>query len=154
MSTKKINVRGYTQKTSEFGLKTTDLKIMIDDRMTAEVPNPLEVVLVDFANSVHRIGEVVAKEFEIELRSVTIEVLGTLVGARDEARKGRSGFKSVEIIVKPDSDASLSLLKDWIDSVKVRCSVQDTLLNNVPVVMTLIKEYLQTESIFGRQLKE
>jgi uncharacterized OsmC-like protein len=154
MSTKKINLRGYATKDSEFSLKTPVLKIRINDRTTAEVANPLEGVLVDFANSVHQIGEVVAKELGIELKSVAIEVLATLIDVKDVTRAGRSGFKSIEIIVKPDSDAPLLLLKEWIDSVKLRCPVRDTLLRTIPVGMTLIKEYSQTESTFGKQLKE
>ena len=154
MSTKKIEVRGFATKEAGFSVNSAALRIRIDDRGTAEVTNPLEGVLVDFANSVHRIGEVVAKELGIELKSVAIEVLGTLIGVREQTRTGRSGFKSIEITVKPTSDASLSLLKEWIDSVKIRCPARDTLLNMIPVGMTLIKEYSQTESIFGEQLKE
>ena len=150
MSTNKISVLGYTENAAEFIVEARDFEIRISDAITdaiSEFPNPLEYLLAGFAGSVHATGKIVAKELGIELRSVQVEISGTLVGINEKTKKGRSGFKSIEIVIKPNSDAPLLLLKEWIDIVKIRCPVRDTLLNTTPVSMTLIKEYSQTESI-------
>lgn len=150
MSTKKVNVFGYAASDSQFIVKAQDFKIRISNNATngvSETPNPLEYLLAGFAGSVNAIGQIVAKELDMELKSLQVEISGVLEDINEKSKKGRSGFKSIEIIIRPNSSAPLLLLKEWIDIVKIRCPVRDTLLNATPVSMTLIKEYVQTESV-------
>ncbi|HLF52937.1 OsmC family protein [Flavobacterium sp.] len=150
MSTKIINVFGYVANDNQFIVKAQDFNIRINNNTAngnSETPNPLEYLLAGFAGSVNAIGQIVAKELGIELKSLQVEISGTLVDKNEKTKKGRAGFKSIEIVVKPSSDAPLALLKEWIDTVKERCPVRDTLLNATPVLLTLIKEYAPPESI-------
>jgi uncharacterized OsmC-like protein len=150
MKTKKINVFGYGANDAQFIVKAQDFKIEINNNTTngiSEAPNPLGYLLAGFAGSVNAIGKIVAQELGIELKSLQVEISGTLDGLDEEIKKGRSGFKSIEIVIKPNSNAPLSILKEWVDIVKIRCPVRDALLNATPVTMTLIKEYSQTGSI-------
>lgn len=150
MSTKIINVFGYVANENQFVVKAKDFKIEISNNATngiSETPNPLEYLLAGFAGSVNAVGQIVAKELGIDLKSLQVEISGTLVDKNEKTKKGRAGFKSIEIVVKPTSDAPLALLKLWIDTVKERCPVRDTLLNATPVLLTLIKEYSQPESL-------
>lgn len=150
MNTKKISVLGYVATDNEFVVKTQDFKIKISTNSANEIsetPNPLEYLLAGFAGSVNAVGQIVAKELGIGLKSLQIEISGTLADKSEKNKKGRSGFKAIEIVVKPTSDAPLVLLKEWIDIVKERCPVRDTILNATPVLLTLIKEYSESESI-------
>jgi len=150
MSTKKINIFGYVANENQFVVKAKDFKIEISNNTTngiSDTPNPLEYLLAGFAGSVNAVGQIVAKELGIDLKSLQVEISGTLDDNNEKNKKRRTGFKSIEIVVKPTSDAPLSLLKEWIDTVKERCPVRDTLLNATPVLLTLIKEYSQPESL-------
>ena len=150
MSTKTINVFGYVANDTEFIVKAQDFKIRISNDTTngtSETPNPLEYLLAGFAGSVNAVGQIVAKELGIELKSLQVEISGTLAGKNEKTKKGRVGFKAIEIVVKPNSEAPLTLLKEWIDTVKERCPVRDTLLNATPVLLTLVKEYSPSETI-------
>lgn len=150
MNTKKINVLGYEAGNNQFVVKAQDFKIQISNSSTngiPETPNPLEYLLAGFAGSVNAVGQIAAKELGIELQSLQVEIAGIIEETKEKTKKGRSGFKSIEIVVKPTSEAPLFLLKEWIDMVKERCPVRDTLLNATPVLLTLIKEYAPSEPV-------
>ncbi len=85
----------------------------------------------------------VAKEQGIVLKSLQIEISGTLSLDKYQGKISyeRAGFKSVEVVVKPTSDATLEQLKDWLIAVENRCPVQDNLANPTPVSVVLFKEY-------------
>ena len=146
MSTQTINVFGSATNGNQFAVQAQDFKIKFNNNAANgvwETPNPLEYVLAGFAGSVNAVGQIVAQELGIELQSLHVEISGTLVDKNKKTQKGRVGFQSIEILVKPISDAPLALFKQWIDIVKERCPVRDILLNTTPVLLTLIKEYSQ-----------
>lgn len=145
MSTKIINVLGYSKSNDQFVVKAQNFDVRISKNQNfpeLEGPSPVEYILAGFAGCINAVGNLVAKELNIELKSLQIEISGELDIDRYQGKttNQRAGFKSIEVIVKPTSDASVNELQKWIEQVESRCPVQDNLVNATPVYLNLVKE--------------
>lgn len=150
MSTKIVNVLGFVGNDAQFVVKAQDFKVRISSNVagtSVEGPSPVEFLLAGFAGSINAVGQLVAKELNLNLKSLQVEISGELETNKAEgiATRSRPGFRRIEVVVKPTTDAPLTLLKEWIDTVKDRCPLRDNLLNTTPVLLTLVKEYNQSE---------
>ncbi|CAM3513119.1 hypothetical protein FSS13T_08980 [Flavobacterium saliperosum S13] len=153
MSNRTIAIKGTSGIGNQFLVQTTDSKVTISNSVSGESgtgPSPTDYLLAGFAGSINAVGLMVAEELGIELQSVEVEIIGELVPIAIGTKKAegiqtrsRAGFRKIDVIVKPISDAPLELLKQWIDQVKERCPLRDNLMNSTPVVLTLLKEYSQ-----------
>jgi uncharacterized OsmC-like protein len=151
MSTKTVNVLGYANGSSQFVVKAQSFDVRISKNPNIpelEGPSPIEYLLAGFAGCINAVGRNVANELGIELKSLQVEISGTLDldKYQGKATDKRAGFTSLEVIVKPTSDASLETLQHWIQLVEERCPVQDNLVNATPVSITLIKEFDAVEA--------
>jgi uncharacterized OsmC-like protein len=119
-----------------------------DDFPELEGPSPLEYILAGYAGCINAVGKIVAKEHGIILKSLQVELSAKLSLDKYQGKisNERAGFSSVEVIVKPTSDASLEELKKWLIEVENRCPVQDNLVNPTPVNVILFKEF-QTSQV-------
>ena len=143
MNTKSINVLGYTGNNSQFVVKTlnTDLRISQNTKYPElEGPNPYEYILAGFAGCINALGQLVAAEQGIDLKSLQVEITGSLNESKAGA-KTTPGFNSIEIKLKPAATVSLDVLEDWIKEVQSRSPAYNTLVNNIPVDLVLYKEY-------------
>ena len=141
MKTQNINVLGYTGNNSQFVVKTTntDLRINQNNRYPElEGPSPYEYILAGFAGCINALGQLVAAELGINLRSLQIEITGSLNNA---SAKERPGFNKIEILLKPAVTAPLDVLQRWMKEVQFRSPVYDSLVNNTPVNLVLYKDY-------------
>jgi len=137
----KINVLGYTGNNSQFVVKTLNANLRMDQNEKypeLEGPNPYEYILAGFAGCINALGQEVAAEQGIALRSLQIEITGSL---EKDGRKARPGFRNIEITLKPSSAAPLDVLQNWMKEVQQRSPVYDTLVSNTPVHLNLYKEY-------------
>ncbi|MGQ2983377.1 OsmC family protein [Flavobacterium sp.] len=137
----KINVLGYTGNNSQFVVKTLNANLRMDQNEKypeLEGPNPYEYILAGFAGCINALGQEVAAEQGIALRSLQIEITGSL---EKDGRKARPGFRNIEITLKPSSAAPLDVLQNWMKEVQQRSPVYDTLVSNTPVHLSLYKEY-------------
>ncbi|HSD15424.1 MAG TPA: OsmC family protein [Flavobacterium sp.] len=146
MSNRIVTISGVSSEDNHFLVKTNDFNVVISNSVSGESgegPSPTDFLLAGFAGSINAVGLIVAKELGIELLSLEVEIVGELVTKKVEGKQTRSraGFRKIEVVVKPVSNAPLVLLKEWIDTVKERCPLRDNLINTTPVVLTLLKEY-------------
>jgi len=146
MSTKTVNILGYAKDNSQFVVKAQSFDIRISKNEhfpELEGPSPIEYILAGYAGCINAVGKLVAKEQGIVLKSLQVEITGTLSLDKYQGKISyeRAGFKSVEVVVKPTSDASLEALQQWLIAVENRCPVQDNLVNPTPVSVVLFKEY-------------
>lgn len=151
MSTKKVSILGYAKETNQFVVKAQNFDVRISKNEQfpeLEGPSPLEYVLAGYAGCINAVGKLVAKELGIELKSLQVEISGTLSLDKYQGKisNERAGFKSIEVTVKPTSNASLEQLKAWLIAVENRCPVQDNLLRPTPVSVVLFKEFQATEA--------
>ncbi|MDD3722607.1 MAG: OsmC family protein [Lutibacter sp.] len=145
MSIVKIKVSGNSIPDEQFVVKAQNFKIRIGDNQNnpeLEAPCPVEYILAGYAGCLNIVGGIVAKELNIEIKSLRIEISGALdvdkyLGVPTEER---AGFQAIEVTVKPISDASEEELKKWIKIVESRCPVQDNLFNSTPISLNLVQE--------------
>jgi uncharacterized OsmC-like protein len=146
MNTKSINVLGYAGNNKQFVVKTlnTDLRINQNNNYPElEGPNPYEYILAGFAGCINSLGQMVAAEQGIALKSLQVEISGELNTSRYEGKptQERAGFNKIEITLKPTTTASLGVLQKWLSEIQSRSPVYDNLANSTPVDVVLFKEY-------------
>jgi len=152
MSNKIVNVLGFVENSEQFVVKTQNFKVRISNNVVLgdqNGPSPVEFLLAGLAGSINAVGHIVARELKLELKALQVEISGELETSKIAGieTNSRPGLKCIEVVVKPTTDASLVVLKQWIDIVKERCPLRDSLLNTSAVLLTLVKEYNQSEVI-------
>lgn len=147
MGLQNISVLGFSNKDSQFVVKSKELSIKINNQIVGnesqEGNGPLEFLLAGIAGAINAVGKIVAQEQQFDLQSIQIEISGVIESKKTDGHKTRSraGFKSIDVVVKPSTNASLTEIKTWMDEVKARCPIYDNLTNTTPVVMTVVKDY-------------
>jgi len=143
MKAQNINVLGYTGNNSQFVVKTlnTDLRISQNAKFPElEGPNPYEYILAGFAGCINALGQVVAAELGIVLKSLQIEITGTFTNAGGKGTE-KPGFSKINITLKPAATAPLDTLQRWIKEVQFRSPAYNSLVNSTPVNLNLYKEF-------------
>ena len=138
-----INVLGYSGNNSQFVVKTLNANLRMSENSKfpeLQGPNPYEYILAGFAGCINALGQLVAAEQGIALKSLQIEITGNL-DEQSPKGKSRPGFSNIEITLKPASGAPLEKLQSWLKEVQRRSPVYDNFVNNTPVDVTLYKEY-------------
>lgn len=143
---KTVSVLGYAKETNQFVVKAQNFDVRISKNEQfpeLEGPSPLEYVLAGYAGCINAVGKLVAKEQGIHLKSLQVEISATLSLDKYQGKisKERAGFHSVEVVVKPISNATLEELKNWLIAVEKRCPIQDNLKNPTPISVLLYKEF-------------
>ena len=135
---KAINVLGYSRNNEQFVVKTqnADVRISKNNRFPElDGPNPFEYILAGFAGCINAVGQNVAKELGLNLKSLQVEITGSI------NHEERIGFNKIEFVLKPTTDASLKILQAWLKLVQQKSPVYDNLINPTPVELILFKEY-------------
>lgn len=143
MSTKTVSIVGSARKEEQFVVKTQEFDIRISknkNNQKLNAPSPIEYVLAGYAGCINAVGTVVAKELNIDLRSLEVEISGQIdvnkyLGIETNER---AGFTKIEVKIKPNSNASYVELKNWLNIVESRCPVYDNLINTTPIQVSLI----------------
>lgn len=152
MNTKTLNIAGYARNNEQFVVKTGSFDIRFnknDNHPELHGPSPIEYVLAGLAGCIHSIGKVVAMELGIHLYSLQVNISGEMDVDRikGEYTGERVGYQSIEVEVKPISDASDAELKKWLDTLQKRCPISDNLLNPTAVSIHLVRT-LETAEVY------
>jgi len=104
-----------------------------------EGANPVEYVLAALCGCLNVVGHLVAKEMNIVLSGLSIEISGDLDPAKfmGKQTQGRAGFCGIHVTLRPDTDADETALNNWAAAVEQRCPVSDNISNITPVEITL-----------------
>ena len=94
-----------------------------------EAPSPVATFLASLAGCINAIGQWVAKEMEIQIQSLDMEVAGDIDAScfcnGDE--QVRAGFSSIRVSLKLVSDANPEKAAAWEREVFRRCPVCDNI---------------------------
>ncbi len=144
MADLKFEISGTSENPTKLNIETRQFKFVVDEPPvlggTDHGANPVEYLLGSLAGCLNVVAHVVAKEFEIVLKGLTVNIEGDLnpnkfFGQSDEER---AGYKGIRVSIEPDSDADESKLKHWLKVVEERCPVSDNLRNPTPVSINLV----------------
>ena len=152
MAIKTVSILGSARKGEQFLVKTEHFDIRIsknNNNQALNAPSPIEYVLAGYAGCVNAVGAIVAKELNIDLQSLEVEVSGKI---NTDKYLGintieRAGFNAIEIVVKANADVSYHELQNWLKIVESRCPVYDNLINPTPIQVSLINEYEAVEAV-------
>ncbi|HBT38940.1 MAG: OsmC family protein [Thermotoga sp. 50_1627] len=97
--------------------------------------NPVEYLLAALAGCLNVVGHMVAKEMNMQLDGLTIDIEGILNPAKFQGRSDaeRAGYKQINVTIKAKTNAPENVLKKWIETVESRCPVSDNIANPTPV---------------------
>lgn len=151
MSIKQVKIVGYAHSDEQFIVNANNFKVRIskNSRPELEGPSPLEYVLAGYAGCINAVGKLVAKELNLDLKSLQVEIEATLSLDKFQGKESsnRAGFQVVDVVVKPTSDASYEDLQQWISIVKNRCPIHDNLVNPTPIHLNLVPQYETLELV-------
>jgi len=145
MSLEQISLLSFANQ-SQLNIKSSELQFSITQNDMKKNSNAhLEYLLAGFATCINMVGHQVADDLDMDLKSIQIEIKGTINTAKTQGLnvKDRSGFERIELVVKPVTNADLSTLKFWMDEIKERCPIYDNLLNSTPINLVVTKDYTQ-----------
>lgn len=152
MSTKTVNVLGSARNGEQFLVKTEEFDIRISKNKNFQelnAPSPIEYVLAGYAGCINAVGNLVAKELNIELNSLQVEISGSIDTDKYQGKHTnvRAGFNAIQVIVKPNADATFEELENWLKIVESRCPVYDNLINPTPIHVSLVNEFKSIEVV-------
>lgn len=98
-------------------------------------PTPLEYNLLALAACVITIGQIVAKQQRIQLRTLNVNVEADIDADvfMGKGQDNRVGFRGIKVITEIDADMSLAEKKAFLEIVDQRCPVSDNLKALTPV---------------------
>ncbi|MPQ45747.1 OsmC family peroxiredoxin [Marinifilum sp. N1E240] len=143
MSDLKFRVKAHSENPTKTIVKARGFEIVIDEPAdlggTNEGANPVEYILAAFCGCINVMAHVIAKEMNIELRSVKIKMAGELNPNRlfGTSYDDRAGYKGIQVVIEPDCDATEEELAKWLEAIEDRCPVSDNLRNITPVELKL-----------------
>jgi uncharacterized OsmC-like protein len=147
MSDLKFSVSGESTSATQFIGKARQFELIIDEPEALggadQDANPVEYILAGFAGCINVVGHLVAKELGFNIKNLKIKVSGELNPSRflGASFHERAGFKTIELNLIPQTDASIETLTKWLEIVEDRCPVKDNLSNQTPVIVSVKKEY-------------
>lgn len=143
MSLEHISLLSFANQ-SQLNIKSNELQFSINQKdMKQNSYAHLEYLLAGFAACINVVGHQVAHDLDMDLKSIQIEIKGTINTAKTDgfSTKERSGFEYIDLVVKPVTSADISTLKFWMDEIKERCPIYDNLLNVTPINLVVTKDF-------------
>lgn len=144
MSDLRFRIKAQSESAAKTIVKARNFTITIDEPQdlggTDTAPNPVEFVLASLAGCLNVLAHLVAKEMNIQLSGVEIDISGNLNPDRlfGISKNDRAGYKDISVRIKPlDCAANEETLEKWLKEVTDRCPVSDNLKNTTPVNVTL-----------------
>jgi uncharacterized OsmC-like protein len=102
-------------------------------------PNPVEYLLGALAGCLTVVGHTVADEMAIEIADLEVEIAGDLDPAKFLGKdpEPRAGYQDVRVDLSVETDADEETLDRWLETVRERCPVSDTIGNSTPIAVSV-----------------
>ncbi len=143
MSTLTFGVQAQSVNPTQTQVKVRGFQMTVDEPAdlggTDVGANPVEYLLASLSGCLNVVAHLVAKEMNIALRGIALDLEGELDPAKfmGKPTSGRAGFISVKVTIHPDCDADQATLQNWLQAVESRCPVSDNIGNATPVHIAL-----------------
>lgn len=126
-----------------FEAKTRNFTLLIDEPQNLggmdKGPNPVEYLLFALGGCLGIVIQVVAKEMNININSLKINLKGDLNPLRFMGKdfSERAGYKRIKVEVDIKSDSPREKIEELLKKVEERCPISDNIKNVTPVEITL-----------------
>lgn len=131
-------VKGASESPTKFTAEARQFTITIDEPPALggddQGANPVEYLLASYAGCLNVMGHLIAGELGFKLDKLEIEVTGNINPDRLFGKDftERSGFKKIDVKLKPHAQVSQEVLNQWMREVENRCPVNDNLREKTP----------------------
>jgi uncharacterized OsmC-like protein len=138
-----FSVKAHSENPTKTVVKARSFQMIIDEPAdlggTNDGANPVEYLLAALSGCLNVMCHVVARELNINLRGLEIELAGRLNPDKlfGKETSDRAGYKEIDVVINPDTDADRATLEKWLEVVESRCPVSDNLNNPTPVHIKL-----------------
>ncbi len=139
----RFSVKAHSENPTKTVVKARSFQMIIDEPAdlggTNDGANPVEYLLAALSGCLNVMCHVVALELNINLRGLEIELAGSLNPDKlfGKETSDRAGYKEIDVVINPDTDADRATLERWLEVVESRCPVSDNLNNPTPVHIKL-----------------
>lgn len=146
MSDLNVKIEGNSKNATQLNVNARQFEIIVDEPPlfggTDNGANPVEYLLASYAGCINVVAHVTARELGIEVTNLKITISGDLNPAKftGQSDAERAGFKNIDVIFEPESNASAELTEKWIRQIKDRCPINDNLANPTPLSFNLKEE--------------
>jgi len=138
-----FKAQAHSENPTKTVVRTNGFTVIVDEPKnqggTNEGPTPVDYVLAALAGCLNVVGHVVAKELDMNLNGVKIDLEGDLNPAKlmGMSDAERAGYQSIRVTLRPDTDADAATKEKWRLAVESRCPVSDNLSHETPVSVQL-----------------
>jgi len=139
MSDLVFSFSGESKSATKFVGNSRNFQITIDEPPALggkdEAANPVEYTLASLAGCLNVVAHVVAKELNVIIKSLKINIDGELNPNKflSGDDRHRAGFSSIHVKLDVDTDADQGLIDTWLSQVEERCPVTDNLVHPTQV---------------------
>lgn len=129
---KSIGYTKYSGLSRGFELVVDEPEVLGGENSAA---NPVEYLLAGYAGCLNVVFNIVAKELNIKINKLDINIDGNINPAKflGLSNEERAGFKSLNVNISLETDATNENEQLLIQKVKERCPINDNLTNVTPV---------------------
>ena len=138
-----FKAQAHSENPTKTVVRTNGFTVIVDEPKnqggTNEGPTPVDYVLAALAGCLNVVSHVVAKELDMNLNGVKIDLEGDLNPAKFMGMSDaeRAGYQSIRVTMRPDTDADAATNEKWRLAVESRCPVSDNLSHETPVSVQL-----------------
>lgn len=135
MADAKFRIRAHSENATKTFVKARTFELIVDEPEelggTNTGANPVEFVLAGYAGCLNVMSHICAGELGIKLKSVKIDIVGTLNPDRlfGKPTEDRAGYKDIKATIKPELEepADKETMDKWLAAICDRCPVGDNL---------------------------
>jgi uncharacterized OsmC-like protein len=134
-----FSVKGVNENPTKLVARARNFKVIVDEPAelggTDHGANPVEYLLAGYAGCLNVVAHIVAKERELDIKKLSIEVDGDINPGRlmGFSKEERAGFQNIRVNIHLDTDADTKAIENWLQEVESRCPINDNLRNQTPV---------------------
>ena len=145
MTDLKVKIEGKAQTAARFSAQARQFKIAIDeppdlggDDLAA---NPVEYLLASYAGCINVVAHLTARELGITIKQLDITIEGYINPAKlfGLSEEERAGFKQIDVQFSPVTDAAPDQIENWIETIKIRCPINDNLSLPTPLTFNYVR---------------
>lgn len=144
MSDLTFRIKGEAQTAARFLANARKFNIVVDEPPALGGDDlgasPVEYLLASYAGCINVVAHLTAKEMNIKVEKLRISISGNINSARlfGQSDAERAGFKQIDVVFEPITDASPELTEKWIETIKNRCPINDNLTSPTPISFKLV----------------
>lgn len=138
-----FSIRSKSESPAKTNIQVRDFNLTVDEPQhlggTDKAPNPVEYILAGYAGCINVVAHIVAKEQNIVLKDLEIDIDGDLDPARlfGTSFHERAGYKNINVSLKTSTKLDTGQRIKWLKEVEYRCPVNDNLSNKTPINFSL-----------------